>query len=756
MAKTQKKKLTQEEKENRRFQGSHEARIAAAALAEAGSGLTLEKVHEILREVCGLTLPQARRCAEQLCAAGLVVADARGCRLAKEALAGMHRGVLGFTRMGRCFLILDEDAERVNLPEVIPDTLPGDAVWVDSYGRFLLLAHRDKSSWVCRYCGRSSEGRMAQPLGSAPLYIAVRSARGAARVEFSQGDLIELELDPQCMKPTSAPLPLKGTVKTVLGSGDEARAQILAAAERFSLPHEFSREALSEAEALPDAVDSARELVTRVDLRDIGFVTIDGEDAKDFDDAVWCRRNPDGSWRLLVAIADVSRYVEPGHPLDVDAQTRSTSVYFPRFVIPMLPEKLSNGLCSLNPGVDRCTMVCDMIVGADGLVSAYQFYPALIHSKARLTYTCVWKALQGDAQELSERGGVLSDISELYALYKAFAAARRARHAINFETREMQIVLSSDGNRVEAIMPREHNDAHRLIEECMLAANTCAADFLIRHKATCLMRVHDKPSAEKLAATRSVLAAYRLTLGGGSAPQASDYEEVLRAVKDKPYAATIQEVLLRSMQQAQYSPENIGHYGLNYPAYTHFTSPIRRYPDLLVHRSIRAILLKKKYLPVILVDDAAARESRTGLQMIEAQKQSDAARGVKTPRKGSALDRWRRLGIICSAAERRADNASHDIEAWYKANYISRYVGMRFSAIITGAVSAGVFVTLKNLYVDGFVHVSKLGDDYFVWDEHTCSFRGERTKRRFRVGDEISVTVESVDVESRRIDFRRV
>ena len=270
------------------------------------------------------------------------------------------------------------------------------------------------------------------------------------------------------------------------------------------------------------------------------------------------------------------------------------------------------------------------------------------------------------------------------------------------------------------------------------------------------MRVHDKPSAEKLLSTRAVLASWRLTLDGGDSPTASDYEKVLAAVKGKSYAGRIQEVLLRSMQQAQYSPDNIGHYGLNYPAYTHFTSPIRRYPDLLVHRTIRSILLKKKYQPEIFVDDVAARESRTGQQMIEAQKKADQARGAKAPRKGSSLELWRRLGIICSAAERRAENAAHDIEAWYKACYIARYIGKDFKAVITGVIPSGVFVTLTNLYVDGFVHVSRLGHEFYVYDEQKSSFIGEDTGRTFRVGGELKVTVVDVDVEARKVDFRCV
>lgn len=757
MATTKKKKLTKEEKENQSFLGSHDALSATAALIEAGTPLTKDKALETLEMVCGLDAAQASKLLERLGRAGVFAVNAKGmCKVA--CYGGLRRGVLGYTRMGRAYVTFEEEGDRAYLPDDLYDLLPGDVVWVDGVDRFVLLARREKRTWVCS-CSRGGRRRAtaAHPLGSNVPTIDIIGNRKVFEGELEEGDLVELELTPECMVPTNDPyMHLKGKLTNVLGTSDDARAQILATSARFEVPYEFSPQTLDEAQALPETVDTDAEISSRVDLRDIGFVTIDGEDAKDFDDAVWCRRNLDGSWRLLVAIADVSHYVTPGSALDKDAQQRSTSVYFPGFVIPMLPEKLSNGLCSLNPGVDRCTMVCDMIVGTDGLVSAYQFYPALIHSKARLTYTCVWNALQGDADELSKRGGVLSDVSELYALYKAFAAARKSRHAINFETREMQIVLSEDRNRAEAIMPREHNDAHRLIEECMLAANTCAADFLLRHKTVCLMRVHDKPSAEKLLSTRAVLASWRLTLGGGDSPTASDYEKVLAAVKGKSYAGRIQEVLLRSMQQAQYSPDNIGHYGLNYPAYTHFTSPIRRYPDLLVHRTIRSILLKKKYQPEIFVDDAAARESRTGQQMIEAQKKADQARGAKAPRKGSSLELWRRLGIICSAAERRAENAAHDIEAWYKACYIARYIGKDFKAVITGVIPSGVFVTLTNLYVDGFVHVSRLGHEFYVYDEQKSSFIGEDTGRTFRVGGELKVTVVDVDVEARKVDFRCV
>lgn len=428
-----------------------------------------------------------------------------------------------------------------------------------------------------------------------------------------------------------------GRVAEVLGDIDDPGMEIEIAVRKYGVPHEFSPDALAEASKLPDEVRPA-DVRHRVDLRDVPLVTIDGEDARDFDDAVYCEPVKVGrgdGFRLIVAIADVSHYVHPKSGLDADAIERSTSVYFPRRVIPMLPEKLSNGLCSLNPSVDRCVLVCDMIVTARGEVKAYQFYPGVMHSAARLTYTEVAAVLKNTkGPEAARRAALLPQLQNLYGVYKSLFAARQKRGAIDFDTTETYIVCNAQG-KIEQIVPRTRNDAHKLIEECMLAANVCAADFLKRNKHPGLFRVHAGPTAEKLENLRTFLRGMGLTLGGGDKPHASDYAALMAQIRERPDAQMLQTMLLRSMQQAVYSPDNIGHFGLAYEAYAHFTSPIRRYPDLLTHRAIYAILQGRKYQPEppqgVTLNTALSPRARA---MQQADEEKAAARARTTWRSG--------------------------------------------------------------------------------------------------------------------------
>ncbi|NYT35433.1 ribonuclease R [Allopusillimonas soli] len=535
-----------------------------------------------------------------------------------------------------------------------------------------------------------------------------------------------------------------GRVVEVLGEIDDPGMEIEIAVRKFDVPHVFSEAAQAQANALPATVRAA-DTKGRIDLRDVPFITIDGEDARDFDDAVFCmpvdlgtekRRRP--GWRLLVAIADVSHYVKPGDALDDDAFDRGTSVYFPRRVIPMLPETLSNGLCSLNPEVDRLVLVCDMVVAANGAkagqISAYQFYNAVIHSHARTTYTDVWAALQqpgGPAAQSMQH--VLPHVRDLYDLYQLFAQARVKRGAIDFDTVETRIVCNPLG-KIERIEAYTRNDAHKLIEECMLAANTCAAEFMTRNKRLGLYRVHEGPTPEKLQSLRDYLRNLGLSLGGGDDPTTQDYAQLLKSARGRPDFEIIQTMCLRSFQQAIYSPEQVGHFGLSYDHYAHFTSPIRRYPDLLTHRVIKGILAGKHYVPQL--DDVPG------------------AAGLS--RKERELDVWEKLGLILSARERRADDASRDVEAWLKCWFVKEHVGETFSGRVTGVTSFGLFVTLDTLFVEGLVHVSELGSDYFQYNESMNELRGERTGIRYRLTDAVQVQVSRVDLEARRIEFRLV
>jgi ribonuclease R len=533
-----------------------------------------------------------------------------------------------------------------------------------------------------------------------------------------------------------------GRVVEVLGAIDDPGMEIEIAVRKFSVPHEFSPPAIAAAERLPSTVRQ-RDLDGRVDLRDVPLVTIDGEDARDFDDAVYCEPMDKAKrkWRLIVAIADVSHYVVAGEVLDAEAQQRSTSVYFPRRVIPMLPEKLSNGLCSLNPHVDRLVMVADMVIDAKGNVGAYQFYPGVMHSHARLTYTEVWDALsQPDGRTARRLASLKPQLENLYALYEVLARARNARGALELETTETYIVCDANG-RIEKIVPRERNDAHRLIEECMLAANVSAADFLLRHKHPALYRVHEGPTPDRLTNLRALLKTLGLQLDGGEAPQPSDYANLIQKIRGRPDRQLLQSVLLRSMQQAVYSPHNVGHFGLAYAAYAHFTSPIRRYPDLLVHRAIKSILTRKLYAPTLAGADASPA--------VPAKRGAKAAATAATPV-------WEKLGLLCSANERRADDATRDVEAWLKSYYMRERVGETYSGTISAVVPFGVFVVLDDLFVEGLVHVSELGSEYFHFNEALHELRGERTGQRYRLADRLTVQVARVDLEARRIEFRMV
>ncbi len=545
-----------------------------------------------------------------------------------------------------------------------------------------------------------------------------------------------------------------GRVKEVLGEIDDPGMEIEIAVRKYGVPHVFSDLAMAQARALPDHVRPVDHR-NRVDLRDVPLVTIDGEDARDFDDAVYCEPAKVGrgkGWRLLVAIADVSHYVRTGSAIDVDAYDRATSVYFPRRVIPMLPEKLSNGLCSLNPGVERLCMVCDMLVNAKGEVHAYQFYPAVMFSHARLTYTEVAAILQNTrGPEAAQRKALVPYLLNLHDVYRALLQARNERGAVDFETTETQIVCDEAG-RIEKIIPRTRNDAHKLIEEAMLAANVCSADFIGQGKHAGLFRVHEGPTPEKQEILRNYLKAMGVSQTISDNPKPSEFQRIASATKDRPEAQQIHTMLLRSMQQAIYTPINSGHFGLAFEAYTHFTSPIRRYPDLLVHRVIKAILGRQRYqLPELPTPgEAHAKLSKR----LASRVRPPSDQPVKKPSADTLA--WQAAGLHCSANERRADEASRDVEAWLKCKYMREHLGEEFTGVVSSVTSFGLFVTLDAMYVEGLVHITELGGEYFRFDEARQELRGERTGIRYALGSRVNVQVSRVDLDGRRIDFRLV
>ena len=544
-----------------------------------------------------------------------------------------------------------------------------------------------------------------------------------------------------------------GRVTEVLGEIDDPGMEIEIAVRKYGVPHIFSDNALALARTLPDAVRPV-DKQHRVDLTDIPLVTIDGEDARDFDDAVYCEPVKVGrgkGWRLLVAIADVSHYVETGSAIDIDAYDRATSVYFPRRVIPMLPEKLSNGLCSLNPDVERLCMVCDMLVNAKGEVHAYQFYPAVMLSQARLTYNEV-AAILGNTRgpEAQQRKDIVPHLLHLHEVYQALLKERGMRGAVDFETTETQIVCDEVG-RIEKIIPRTRNVAHRMIEESMLAANVCSADFIAQSKHAALFRVHESPTPEKVELLRNYLKAVGIGMTVSDDPSPGEFQQIAKATKDRPDAQQVHSMLLRSMQQAVYTPMNAGHFGLAYEAYTHFTSPIRRYPDLLVHRVIKAILKKTKYqLPVLPTPGEA--QAKLSKRLAARVKEP-----TEKPKKASADQlAWQAAGLHCSGNERRADEASRDVEAWLKCKYMREHLGEEFGGVVTAATSFGVFVTLDAMYVEGLVHITELGGEYYRFDEARQELRGERSGMRYALGTRVRVQVSRVDLDGRKIDFRLV
>ncbi len=522
------------------------------------------------------------------------------------------------------------------------------------------------------------------------------------------GQVVMLEI---LQQPSKNAQPI-GRIIEVLGNYADPGMEIEIALRKHDLPNEFPSDTQRLAKKFAARVPP-EDYAGREDVRKLPLVTIDGETARDFDDAVYCEPK-DGGFRLVVAIADVSHYVQPGDALDKEALNRGNSVYFPRRVIPMLPEELSNGLCSLNPDVERLCMVCDMQINPRGDIEKYRFYPSVMLSNARLTYNQVADVLANPQGEMAQKfTALVPHLNHLYTLFKTLLQAREKRGAIDFETIETQMVFNENG-KIERIIPVVRNDAHRLIEECMLAANVCTANFLSEHKHAVLYRVHEGPTPEKLVAVREFFKEFGLDLGGGEEPQAGDYAKLLKQVKGRPDMALLQTVMLRSLRQARYCPDNTGHFGLGYEAYTHFTSPIRRYPDLLVHRAIKAVLNSKVYKP---------------------------------------HDKWEALGEHCSLTERRADDATRDVEAWLKCFYIRDHLGSVFNGTVSSVTGFGLFVALDDLYIEGLVHVSELGTDYFHFDPTKHQMLGERTGKRYRLGDRVRVKVVRVDMESTKIDF---
>ncbi|EAR09598.1 ribonuclease R [Reinekea blandensis] len=559
--------------------------------------------------------------------------------------------------------------------------------------------------------------------------IPPKNAAGA-----EDGDIVVVEILEQ---PQFRKQPI-GKVLQVLGAHMAPGMEIDIALRTYDIPHTWPFEVEEQIVGFSDQVEEA-DKANRVDLRDKPFVTIDGEDARDFDDAVFAQKMVNGGVRLYVAIADVSHYVPVDSPLDHEARSRGTSVYFPEQVIPMLPEVLSNGLCSLNPQTDRLALVCEMEVSSSGEVNKFRFMEGLIHSHARLTYTQVGEYLEAekkvDRKPFIEAYGkeVARNIDMLHELYRRFRIARTKRGAIEYETREARIIFNED-RKIERIVATERNDAHRLIEECMLAANVSAATLLETLKIPCLYRVHDAPSFERLENLREYMGEQGLALGGGLKPKASDYQTLLSQISGREDFQLLQTVMLRSMAQAVYQPDNIGHFGLAFDRYAHFTSPIRRYPDLLVHRAIRSVIRDRRRTSLVKRVKGAPELPKSQIYPYDEKAMFE-------------------LGEHCSMTERRADEATWDVMAWLKCEYMSDHIGEEFNGTISSVTNFGLFVQLDDVYVDGLVHISSLQSDYYQYQASAHRLVGDRTRITYSLGDKLKVKVVRVSLDERKIDF---
>lgn len=605
------------------------------------------------------------------------------------------------------------------------DTVLAQADGVDNRGRkevrIVRILENRPQAIVGRFFLENNQGWVVADDNRIPRDILISAEyRKGARM----GQVVVVHLKPRTMNSSQ----LQGEIIEILGETMDKGMETEIAIRKFEIPHQFSKAVLKQSEKFGNEVAEEAK-AGRVDLRDLPLVTIDGEDARDFDDAV-CARAENKGWRLWVAIADVSYYVRSGSSLDKEALNRGNSVYFPNRVVPMLPEVLSNGLCSLNPQTDRLCMVCEMFINSQGKIKDYKFYEAVMNSHARLTYTKVAKILEGD-EELSQRyASLLPEITELHNLYQALLKARHARGTIDFETIESKFIFNEMG-RIDRIEPLVRNDAHKLIEECMISANICAANFVEKRKEPCLFRIHTAPTPEKLKSFRSFLGELGLILEGGEEPTTADYAKLLRKIQGRPDFELIQTMLLRSLNQAVYDPVNQGHFGLALSEYSHFTSPIRRYPDLALHRAIKYLLAREK----------------------------DRSSKRKTTDQGGyhySLEEVNFLGEHCSMTERRADEATRDVADWLKCEFMQDHVGEEFNGTISTVTGFGLFVRLEDLFIDGLVHISSLHNEYYQFDQTNQRLIGENTGTIYRLGDKVKIKVMSVDLDSRQIDFELI
>ena len=656
---------------------------------------------------------------------GQLVFTKRKCYALPEKLDLLKGMVIGH-REGFGFLQVEGKKEDFFIPNVqMQKVMHGDYVLAQANGfdrkgrpevRIVRVLEANKKQIVGRFFLEQGIGYVVPDDSRITRDILIPdNARLGARI----GQVVVVELHPRTA-PFFQPI---GKITEVLGDNMAKGMEVEIAIRKHDIPHSFptavEKQLKKWAEDVPEEAKRGR-----VDLRDLPLVTIDGEDARDFDDAVFCQKQGKG-WKLWVAIADVSYYVRPKSALDTEAYNRGNSVYFPNRVVPMLPEKLSNGLCSLNPQVDRLCMVCEITISAKGKMTDYQFYEAVMNSHARLTYNKVAKILEKDTALCERYASLVPHLQDLHDMYQVLVKARQQRGAIEFETIESKFIFNALG-RIERIEPVVRNDAHKIIEECMILANIASANFMEKHQEPALYRIHAVPGEEKLTAFRSFLAECGLSLSGGNKPTPTDYAQLLEQIKPRPDHELIQTMLLRSMSQAVYSADNIGHFGLALEEYAHFTSPIRRYPDLTLHRGIKYLLAKQK--------GSKRKTTDTGGYHYQVEEMDV-------------------FGAHCSSTERRADDATREVADWLKCEYMQDHVGEEFDGVISSVTGFGFFVRLNDLFIDGLVHISGLANDYYLFDMPKQRLIGENSGMIFRLGDAVKVRVEAVSLEQKQIDF---
>ena len=656
---------------------------------------------------------------------GQLVFTKRKCYALPEKLDLLKGMVIGH-REGFGFLQVEGKKEDFFIPNVqMQKVMHGDYVLAQANGfdrkgrpevRIVRVLEANKKQIVGRFFLEQGIGYVVPDDSRITRDILIPDN---ARLGARMGQVVVVELHPRTA-PFFQPI---GKITEILGENMAKGMEVEIAIRKHDIPHVFpsavEKQLKKWAEDVPEEAKRGR-----VDLRDLPLVTIDGEDARDFDDAVFCQKQGKG-WKLWVAIADVSYYVRPKSALDTEAYNRGNSVYFPNRVVPMLPEKLSNGLCSLNPQVDRLCMVCEITLSAKGKMTDYRFYEAVMNSHARLTYNKVAKILEKDTALCERYASLVPHLQDLHDMYQALVKARQQRGAIEFETIESKFIFNALG-RIERIEPVVRNDAHKIIEECMILANIASANFMEKHQEPALYRIHAVPSEEKLTAFRSFLAECGLSLSGGNKPTPTDYAQLLEQIKQRPDHELIQTMLLRSMSQAVYSADNIGHFGLALEEYAHFTSPIRRYPDLTLHRGIKYLLAKQK--------GSKRKTTDTGGYHYQ-------------------LDEMDVFGAHCSSTERRADDATREVADWLKCEYMQDHVGEEFDGVISSVTGFGFFVRLNDLFIDGLVHISGLANDYYLFDMPKQRLIGENSGMIFRLGDAVKVRVEAVSLEQKQIDF---